>query len=199
MTTTDNPHIRPAARLYGLPWAEALYATPGMCYRHSDIEAMRPGPVVIEVWSIVDPHEHLPKPETILNDIAEWVAENGMTDEGFSEQVDHAVTTPLVTFAAEALVDAILVHVNRRMADNIVDRLTVTWTPSGMPLLDGVPLRVADLLTKGIEETTHALPVAPERPRWRTRLADTLKRHEARIPTVLVALGLAVLAVAATR
>lgn len=190
MTITDNPHIVPA-RLFGLPWAEALYATPGMCYRHSGMEDMRPGPVVIEEWSVVDPHSHLPEPEHILSYIAEWVADNGEVDEGFDEQVQHATSTAAAVAAAEALVDTILVFVNRRMAKDIVERHTVTWTPSGVPLLDGEPMGGRR------PEATHALPVGRPRSRWLTRLAGALTRWERRIPPLLVALGLAVLTVAA--
>lgn len=191
MTHTDNPHIRPAVRLYGLPFAEALYATPGMAYRHSGVEDMRPGPVVIEEWSVVDPREHMPTPETILSSIAEWVAEEGMVDEDFSEQVDHATTTEAAIAAAEALVDTLLVFVNRRMAKDIVERHTVTWTPSGTPLLDGEPMGGRR------PEPTHVLPSPAPRSRWLTRLAGALTRWERRIPPLLVALGLAIVTLAA--
>lgn len=185
-----------ATLLYGLPNAEALYATPVMCYEHTiegtHLDSDPVVPTVIEVWSTVPAVAHFPEAERITEWVANHAGEMGEVDEWWYEQVDAAATMPMVIDAAERLVEEMASMVNRRMAHTLVDRLTLTWVDEE-PHLDGRPLysSPADLA-----EATHALPSAVERPsvaavhRW-------LVAHEHGIPVMLAGAAIALLGLVA--
>lgn len=171
-----------ATLLYGLPDAEALYATPALALKAADL--IPPGPHVLEVWSTVPAVAHFPEPERITEWLAEHAGEMGEVDEWWYEQAADAAVMPTVLDAAEALVAEMASMVNRRMAHTIVDRLDITYTPSGAVLVDGVPLGLVEALSE------------PEVAARRT-VGEWMAAHERLVVRLLAAAGIAVLGLAA--
>lgn len=137
--------MNPEQRLYCTPGAEECYFDPAGSYESQIEPWLEPGDRErreIEEWSVLDPSEHVPPIDTLLDWLTEWIADNGMIDENGYDQWLEAARTPEVCQAADALLTAIASTIKYRMADKHLRSLWVTWDEAGEPLLDGEPMYV---------------------------------------------------------
>lgn len=140
-----TPEEGPITRLYGVPGAEQLHTELAACYE-SDIDPWHDEPAnaprVIEEWTTAPVSAHMPSGDWLITNFLDWVADEGMLDEGGFEHFTAACESADVREAAEHLRTLIGSKVTYRMAEKLVAEHRVTWNEQGDPLVDGKPLYV---------------------------------------------------------
>jgi len=131
-------------RLWGVPGAEVLYDDPATCYdahigEVTDADTSGT-PFRIEEWSAHPPRYHMPCVQTVAAWVAEWVADNGDTNEYGLCDFEAAAVDAEVDAALDAALDVWATKITHRMADRLIATHTVTWDDAGGPLLDGDPM-----------------------------------------------------------
>ena len=113
-------------RLYHRPSSDYWYRTPREVF-DADIaphpfEPSMSGQVgyMVEEWSVVNPLDHLPAPDRIVEFITEWATECGDIDEGMSEEIDDVTSSADVIATVEFLLALIARRVDYRMANTLI-------------------------------------------------------------------------------